>query len=136
MIKWRKESILDVYNLVLGAFLFASPWLAASTRGVMGEDAWASSALIVLFSVASLIAFSEWEEWGILILGIWLVASPWVLGFKNATEMKINVGIGVFVAYLAAIELFLIHFSSPPQTTVSLIQNRSETHQSAGAPLQ
>jgi SPW repeat len=116
MIKWRKESILDIYNLVLGTFLFVSPWLAASTHGSMGKDAWVSSALIVLFSIASLIAFSEWEEWGIVILGLWLILSPWALGFQNAAAMKINVGIGIFVTYLAAIELFLIHFSSPPET--------------------
>jgi hypothetical protein len=116
MIKWRKESILDIYNLALGAFLFVSPWLAGSAHGVMGEDAWVSSALIVLMSIASLIIFSEWEEWGIVILGIWLVLSPWVLGFHDATAMKIDVGVGIFVAYLAAIELLLIHFSSPPET--------------------
>jgi hypothetical protein len=114
MMKWRKESILDIYNLVLGAFLFVSPWLAASTHGLMGEDAWVSGALIVLFSIASFIAFSELEEWGIAIVGLWLILSPWVLGFQNATAMKVNVGIGMFVAYLAAIELFLIHFPSPP----------------------
>jgi hypothetical protein len=72
----------------------------------MGEDAWVSGALIVLFSIASFIAFSEWEEWGIAIVGLWLILSPWVLGFQNATAMKVNVGIGMFVAYLAAIELF------------------------------
>jgi len=27
MKKWRKESVLDLYNLVLAMFLFMSPWL-------------------------------------------------------------------------------------------------------------
>ena len=114
MIKWKKESILDIYKVVLGAFLFASPWLFGSTHAVMGENAWASGALVASLSVAALITFAEWEEWGILLLGIWLAVSPWILGFHNATAMKINVGVGLFVAYLAALELWLVHYSSPP----------------------
>ena len=54
-------------------------------------------ALIKSVSVASLVAFAKWEEWSVLVLGLWLAISPWVLGFHNATAMKINVGIGLFV---------------------------------------
>ena len=27
MKKWRSESVLDLYNIVIAAVLFASPWL-------------------------------------------------------------------------------------------------------------
>jgi hypothetical protein len=114
MTKWRRESILDVYNLILGAFLFVSPWLFASAHGVMGQDSWVSGVLIISLSATALIAFAEWEEWGLLILGLWLAVSPWVLGFQNPTAMKINVGLGLVVAYFAALELWLIHYFSPP----------------------
>jgi hypothetical protein len=46
-------------------------------------------------------------------LGIWLAVSPWVLGFHNAMAMKINVGIGLLVAYFALLEIFLIYDSTP-----------------------
>ena len=79
---------------------------------VLGQDAWVSSVLIMSLSATALIAFAEWEEWGLLILGLWLAASPWVLGFQNATAMKVNVGLGLIVA---AVDLWLIHyFPSPP----------------------
>ena len=29
MLKWRRESVLDIYNLVLALFLFITPWLFA-----------------------------------------------------------------------------------------------------------
>ena len=29
MRKWRNESVLDLYNLFLGIFLFVSPWFLA-----------------------------------------------------------------------------------------------------------
>ena len=114
MMEWRKELILDIYNLVLGAFLFTSPWLFASIHAVMAEDAWVTSVLVVSLSVAALMAFAEWEEWIILLLGIWLAVSPWILGFHDATAMKINVGVGLVVAYLAGLELWLLHYSAPP----------------------
>jgi hypothetical protein len=108
-IKWRREAALDIYNLMLGAFLFASPWLLASTRGPMGEEAWVSGGLIVLISAASLVAFANWKEWSVLALGLWLAISPWVLGFHNTAAMKLNIGIGLLIAYLAALELFLVY---------------------------
>jgi hypothetical protein len=112
-IKWRPYSVLDAYNLVLGAFLFASPWLVASTKGTMGEEAWVSGALIMLISAAALVAFAKWEEWCVFAMGIWLAVSPWVLGFQSSTAMKINVGVGLLVAYFAALELFLVYDSAP-----------------------
>ena len=114
MIKWRRGSILDFYSLVVGGFLFVSPWLFASVHGIMGHDAWVSSVLIVSLSVTALVAFAEWEEWGLLTIGLWLAMSPWVLGFHNATAMKVNVGVGLVVAYLAAMDLWLIHYDALP----------------------
>jgi hypothetical protein len=115
--RWRKESILDVYKLALGCILFASPWMVAATHGVMGHEAWIAGAIAVAVSLAALIVFADWEEWLLLVLGVWLVISPLVLGFENTKAVTINVGLGFVIAYLAAMELFLIHYpeSSRPQ---------------------
>jgi len=115
MIERRREAVLDGYKLTIGAFLFVSPWLAASTHGNMGRDAWIVGALIAVISFAALIAFTEWQEWIVLALGAWLAASPWILGFQSATAMKINVGAGLLIIYLAALELYLIHFPPSPE---------------------
>jgi hypothetical protein len=29
----------------------------------------------------ALIAFGDWGEWAALVMGVWLVVSPWVLAF-------------------------------------------------------
>jgi hypothetical protein len=55
----------------------------------------------------------------VLVLGLSLAISPLVLGFHNAMAMKINVGIGLLVAYFAALELFLVYDSAPQQTPSS-----------------
>ena len=76
MKKWRPESVLDLYNLLLAAFLFGSPWLFGYVNGNARVDAWATGALIALTSVGALIAFADWEEWVNLFLGVWLILAP------------------------------------------------------------
>jgi hypothetical protein len=41
-------------------------------------------------------------------LGIWLVASPWILGFAHTRAMHFSIGIGLAITFLAALELFLL----------------------------
>jgi hypothetical protein len=69
MRKWRRESVLDVYNLALAMLLFASPWLFTGPKGVPALDIWASSAAIAAISLAAIFAFAKWEEWA--NLGFW-----------------------------------------------------------------
>jgi hypothetical protein len=112
MRRWRRESILDVYNLVLGAFLFLSPWLLAFGYWPARIDTWVTGLLLVAISVGALMAFAEWEEWVSLILGLWMIVSPFLLDFPHAAAMAVNIGVGCVVAYLALMELWLIHYGS------------------------
>jgi hypothetical protein len=75
-------------------------------------DLWASSAAIAVISLAAIVAFSNWEEWANVVLGMWLIVSPWVLGFTHTTAMHLSVGVGAAVAFLAALELLLLYDAS------------------------
>jgi hypothetical protein len=112
MPRWRKESILDIYNLLLALFLLATPWLFAYRNGEATIDVWVSSAAVAVVSVLALIAFSSWEEWLNLLLGAWLIISPWVIGFTHTRAMHWSIAIGMAVTFFAAIELFLIYDAS------------------------
>jgi ABC-type uncharacterized transport system permease subunit len=114
MLNRRPQAILDIYNLVLGAFMFVSPWLFAFAHSTAGLDARASGAAIAAASIAALLVFAEWEEWLTLVAGLWLVASPYALGFQHTTAMHLSIGIGLAVSYLAALDLWLMHYR--PQT--------------------
>jgi hypothetical protein len=116
MRRWRSEAILDVYNLVLGAILFVSPWLFAFAGRIGGLDAWLTGAFLVLVSLAALVAFAEWEEWISLALAVWMIASPWLLGFVHTTAMHILIGVGCVVVYFSGLELWLIHYEHPRQS--------------------
>ncbi len=119
----RRESVLDVYNLVLAALLFASPWLFKLTNGTARLEFWIGGAAIAAISIGAIVAFASWEEWANLALGAWLVASPWVLGFAHARATHFSVAIGAAVGYLALIELWLqydaTHFGQSTQNSVS-----------------
>lgn len=119
MKKWRRESALDVYNLLLAMFLLISPWLFARANGTAAADLRASGAAIAVLSVAAMAAFASWEEWANLLLGLWLIVSPWVLGFAHTRAMHFSIGVGAAVTFLAALELFLVYDASYPDSLVS-----------------
>ena len=87
-----------------------SPWLFAFAHGAAGLDARAGGAAIAAASLAALLMFAEWEEWIMLLAGLWLVVSPFVLGFQHTTAEHVTIGIGLAVSYLAALDLWLIHY--------------------------
>jgi len=107
MVKWRKESALDLYNLVAAIFLLAAPWLFAHANPTAAIDLWISGAAIAIMSLAAIFAFSIWEEWINLFVGCWLIASPWLLGFTHTRAMHFAIAAGAVVAFMALLELWL-----------------------------
>src|SRR5579862_9889304 len=107
--KFDSESVLDLYNLLLALVLFASPWFFAHASRAAGFDLWLSSAAIIIVSIAAMIAYSTWEEWINLALGLWLVVSPWLLGFPHTRAMHFAIGIGSAIVFFAGLELWLRH---------------------------
>jgi len=93
----------DPVNLVLGLWMLVSPW-------VLGHQAetnptWNAVILGILIAAAVLFALFRvmaWEEWVSVAFGIWLVISPWLLGFSALVAAMWNaVIVGVVVAALA-----------------------------------
>ena len=129
MKNWRRESVLDLYNLVLAAVLFVSPWVFAFTNRTGKLDVWLASAAIALISVGAMFAYANWAEWANVLLGLWLVVSPWLLGFAGTRAMHFSVAVGAVVAFLAILELWLqydaTHFDRSGQDQVS---SRSQQH--------
>jgi hypothetical protein len=113
MTHWRRESPLDLYNLLLAVALLAAPWLFTLTNSVGRLDLWVSGAAIATVSLAALLAFARWEEWANLLLGLWLIASPWLLGFAHTRAMHFSIAIGCVVAFLALLELWLVYEATP-----------------------
>jgi hypothetical protein len=74
----------DWINLVLGAWLFFSPWIMNYTTATTSAwNAWIIGAAFVIFTVWALSAPKPWEEWFNTVLSIWLIISPWVIGLVS-----------------------------------------------------
>jgi hypothetical protein len=118
MDNWTNAKWCDVANLILGAILFLSPWILGFEAGAASENAYIAGIVIAVLAIAALAAFAVWEEWLNLIVGLWTLVSPWVLGFQGTTAMTVHVIIGAGVAILAAIELWIMS-QTPPRLTAS-----------------
>jgi len=114
---WSNAKLCDVANLILGAFLFISPWLFGFDAGSASQNAIISGIVIAILSIGALAAFAVWEEWLNLIVGLWVLVSPWVLGFAGTAAMTVHVIVGLIVAALAAIELWMLYQQPPRRTT-------------------
>ena len=112
MKRWRRESALDLYNLVLAAVLLASPWLFTLTNRAGTIDLRASGAAVAVISIAAIVAYASWEEWANVLVGLWLIGSPWILGFAHTRAMHFSIGLGAIVTFMALLELWLVYEAS------------------------
>jgi predicted MFS family arabinose efflux permease len=98
--------LCDVGNLILGAILIFSAWIFGFTAAPQSENALATGILLIAASIAALTVFAAWQEWLSLIVGLWLIASPWVISFQSIEAVRIEVTIGIIVAAFAWNELW------------------------------
>ncbi|HEY7902896.1 MAG TPA: SPW repeat protein [Casimicrobiaceae bacterium] len=117
--KWQ-----DWVTLVVGVWLLFSPWLlgfytaipAASWNFFMAGFAFA------IFAAVGLNLRTAWEEWVNMALGIWMIASPWVLGYRGTIAARDDaVIVGLVVAVMAVWTLAERH-------TAVAVGNQSLTH--------
>jgi hypothetical protein len=98
----RERRWQDTVNLILGVWLFLSPWLLgyASTTVNASWNARNFGVALVVFSAIAVSMPQVWEEVINLLIGIWMVISPWVLGFTGARSAESN---AVIVGILAIV---------------------------------
>jgi hypothetical protein len=103
----KRNAGQDLVNLFLGIWAIITPWLIGNhpAAGVVA-DYGIAGILITFFACTALIAFRPWQEGVNILLGAWLLVSPWVLGFRaNPSLMWSAVLIGVLVIIGSAVSL-------------------------------
>ncbi len=109
---WAWEDWVD---MVLGAWLAISPWIL----GFTDNDAATRNALIIGIAVAVLsgstfLIYHVIEEWIDVVLGAWLIISPWVLSASgNARAVADFVVVGALVAGLSGYEIWASRHGHP-----------------------
>jgi hypothetical protein len=100
----KKNRWQDWLNMLLGAWLLASPWLLkyADELPRAASSAWISGAAIALLAAIALSIPKAVEEIVNALLGVWVSVSPWVLGFSANRDVTTNaIFVGILVALLA-----------------------------------
>lgn len=107
----NNRTVLNVASIVAGLVLFFAPWyLGFADQAHAAWNAWIIGAGMSLVAAAALFAFHEAEEWTNLVLGVWAVVAPWILGFAAlSAATTVHVVAGLVVAALAGLSLWFTH---------------------------
>lgn len=106
-INFTKHRWQDQVILLLGLWLFISPWVLGYASGApISLNASATGALIALMAAFDLFKTYAWAVVVSLLAGVWAVASPWVPALADSGAlMASNVIAGAAVVVLALWEL-------------------------------
>ncbi len=91
-------------NLLLGIWLFISPWVFGYYSDPSAWDSWIVGALIAIFALIRMsnpggLPFFSWLN---MLLGAWTIASPWIFSYTGETARFVNsLVIGSLVLILA-----------------------------------
>lgn len=101
-----KQRWQDWVNLILGTWLFFSPYFGFDTaKGIAAWNSYVIGVAVFVFSAIALYMPQAWEEWCNGMIGLWLIAAPFVLAFEShqaTTWNDIVVGILVLVSAIWA----------------------------------
>lgn len=81
----------DPFNALLGVWVVLSPWALGfqDTRMAMVNAVVIGLALIA-GALGAIFVPRAWEEWTEAALGVWLVISPWLLGFSMYRQATLS----------------------------------------------
>ena len=98
----------DWVSMLIGVLIGFSPWLADQ----QGDQAviWNAilvGALVLILAQLEYVSLQRWQEIGEIILGLWLIASPFIFGYAEAGQLRYwHFVLGAIIALLATWELW------------------------------
>ena len=104
----------DWLGMLLGVAIVVSPWFPFSSVDVIDSE---RSTMILntfvigmlIFGLAQLeyVALQRWEEVGQIVLGLWLIASPFIFGYSGDEMLRMwHIALGGFAVLLGALQLW------------------------------
>jgi O-antigen/teichoic acid export membrane protein len=98
----------DWFGIALGVLIGLSPWLAGQTDSqVVVWIAIAVGVWVMQFTGLQLVDLERSEEAGLMVCGVWLVASPFALGYADTGTLSYwHFVLGTVVVLLAVLELW------------------------------
>ena len=104
----------DWVGMLLGVLIMVSPWFPMQASEAI--DAERSHLILNSFIVGMLVlglaqleyvALQRWEEVAEIVLGLWLIASPFVLGYSGDDLLRAwHVALGAIIVLIGALQLW------------------------------
>jgi SPW repeat len=114
----RDPSVIsDGLIVLVGGWLFASPWILAYDGHAGWNGAIVAGVIAALAASRALgaprLAWLRWADWLTAALGLWLVAAPWG-GYEKSAAKWNSVIVGLVVVLLATAVELRAPTSQPP----------------------
>ena len=95
-------------NILLGMWLFITPWVFGEYRNANAWNAWIAGVLIVLVAGVRMGGSERWKSlpWFNVLFGAWVFASPWIYRYTGDTARFVDslcIGVVVFVLSLSSL---------------------------------
>ncbi|MGX1322959.1 ABC-type transport system involved in cytochrome c biogenesis permease subunit [Bradyrhizobium sp. USDA 377] len=103
----------DWSGMLLGALIVVSPWFPVQDQpAIVGDPTIILNAVavgLVVFGISQLeyVALQRWQEVATILIGLWLIASPYFLGYSGEGFLRIyHTSLGAAVVLLGVLLLW------------------------------
>ena len=111
----KHRSWEDWFGMLLGVLIVVSPWfpmqpaneVMTADRSTMILNTFVVGMLVFGLAQLEYVALQRWEEVAEIVLGLWLIASPWIFGYSGDAFLPAwHAILGAVVALLGALQLW------------------------------
>jgi hypothetical protein len=103
----------DWCGMVLGALIVASPWFPIQEHLAIGGQQMiivnTVAIGLVVFGLSQLeyVALQRWEEVATIVVGLWLIVSPYMLGYSGEGFLRVyHTSLGAVAVVLGVLQLW------------------------------
>ena len=105
----------DWFGMLLGVLIMVSPWfpmqaghdVVDADRSYMILNTFVIGMLVLGLAQLEYVALQRWEEGAAIVLGLWLIASPFVFGYSADRILTVwQAMLGGLVVLLGALQLW------------------------------
>jgi SPW repeat len=103
----------DWCGMALGALIVASPWFPIQEHSAIGGQQMiilnTVAIGLVVFGLSQLeyVALQRWQEVATILVGLWLIVSPLVLGYSGEGFLRVyHTGLGAAAVLLGVLQLW------------------------------
>ncbi|RXH26820.1 MULTISPECIES: SPW repeat protein [Bradyrhizobium] len=102
----------DWCGMLLGAAIVASPWFPIQDPAVNAHQTMILNTVaigLVVFGISQLeyVALQRWQEVTTILIGLWLIASPYVMGYSGDGFLRVyHTGLGAVLVLLGVLQLW------------------------------